>query len=263
MPKPKKGESQQQFISRCISQKVKEGVDQEQAIAICYSQWDNRNKKKSMEFKSVSIDAYSEDEENNELILTGYGAVFGNVDSYNDIIAKGAFLKTINENKDRIAFCYQHDIYNPIGKITMMQEDEKGLLIEVRISDAEDDIKTKIREGILKEMSIGFQTVKSEWDEEKQIRTIKEVKLWEVSLVTLAANPLAMVTAMKSEEKRDYISEQIDKIYAIVNQRELKFELLKLKSLIEALPTEMPQEQKEPIFDINEFKNVLNNTLKF
>ncbi len=262
MPKQKKGESQQQFISRCISQKVKEGIEQEQAIAICYSQWDNRNKTKAMEFKSVNIDDYSEDEDKNELTIRGYGAIFGNTDSYNDIIVKGSFLKTIQENKDRIAFCYQHDIYNPIGKITLIEEDEKGLLIEVRISDAEDDIKTKIREGILKEMSIGFQVVKSEWDEENQIRTIKEVKLWEISLVTIAANPMAIVTAMKSEEKRNYITEQIEKIYAIVNQRELKFELLKLKSLIEALPNDS-QEPKEPIFDINEFKSILNNTLKF
>ena len=73
------------------------------------------SKNKSLEFKSFEIKGYSEDEDN--MVIEGYGAYFGNADSYNDIIVKGAFKKTLNENKGRIAFCYQHDFYNPIGRI--------------------------------------------------------------------------------------------------------------------------------------------------
>ena len=46
MPKPKKGESQKEYIGRCIPILIEEGRKQDQAVAICYSMWRNRNKKK-------------------------------------------------------------------------------------------------------------------------------------------------------------------------------------------------------------------------
>jgi HK97 family phage prohead protease len=219
------------------------------------------NRKPQLEFKSVSIDNISE-EENNELVIDGYGSWFGNVDSSDDIIQKGAFTKTLQENEGRIAFCYQHDIYNPIGKIEEIKEDDKGLYVKVRISDAEDDIKTKIREGILKEMSIGFNTIKSMYDEVTEIRTIIEVKLWEVSLVTIACNSMTVITGMKSIEHRDSIIELVEKMFAIEQNRNKKFELLKLKSLIQSMPIEshrvveptIVEETKNDKLDINKLK---------
>ena len=109
---------------------------------------------KNLKFKNFDITETKADESGN-LTISGYGAVFGNVDSYGDIIERGAFAKTLIERKDRIAFCYQHDIWNPIGKIESISEDEKGLKLTVKLSAAEEDIQTKVKEGILKEMSIG------------------------------------------------------------------------------------------------------------
>lgn len=194
---------------------------------------------KKLEFKNFEIKSIDTSVEN-ELYIEGYGAYFGNVDSYNDIIVRGAFTKTLSENKGRIAFCYQHEIDEPIGKIEEIKEDEKGLWLRVRISDAEDEVKTKIKEGILKEMSVGFQTIVAEYDQSTDIRTIKEVKLWEVSLVTIAANPLAVVMQMKSAtEKNEYIEQMFDSILDNINTKNTKFDLLKLKSLVlNILPTE-------------------------
>lgn len=208
--------------------------------------------KNKLEYKNYEIKSVQEPNEK-EMYIEGYGAVFGNIDSYNDIIEKGAFKKSISENKERIAFCYQHDIYEPIGKIEEIKEDEVGLWLKVRISDTADDIKTMIREGILKEMSVGFQTVKSTIDEQTYIRTITEVKLWEVSIVTIAANPLALIGSVKSvEEKNTILEQEFDKIIAIEQNREKKYNLLKLKSLVFALPLEAQRIEK-PITQKNGF----------
>lgn len=193
---------------------------------------------KKLEFRNFEIKSIDTSQEN-EMFIEGYGAIFGNVDSYEDIIEKGAFSKTLTENKGRIAFCYQHEIDEPIGKIEDIKEDEIGLWLRVRISDACDEIKTKLKEGILKEMSVGFQTMIAEYDENTDIRRIKEVKLWEVSLVTIAANPLAVVMQLKSaKEKADYIENLFDSLIDNISNKNNKFDLLKLKSLVLNMPKE-------------------------
>lgn len=203
---------------------------------------------KKLEFRTLEIKSIDNNSDNDELFIEGYGAVFGNVDSYDDIIVQGAFNKSLSENKGRIAFCYQHELDEPIGKIVEIKEDEKGLWLRVRISDSCDEIKTKIREGILKEMSVGFQTMIATYDENTDIRTIKEVKLWEVSLVTIAANPLAYITELKSAvERKDYIENCFDKLIDNQSNKTNKFDLLKLKSLVlDLVPSEQTHQNQEP-----------------
>lgn len=202
---------------------------------------------KKLEFRTLEIKSMNETD-NGEMFIEGYGAYFGNVDGCDDIIEKGAFTKTLSENKGRIAFCWQHEIDEPIGKIESIEEDGLGLKLRVRISDSENDIKTKIREGILKEMSVGFQTMIATYDENTDVRTIKEVKLWEVSLVTIAANELAVITNIKSiEEKKELIENAIDRIIENSKDKNNKFELLKLKSLFDFEPVKPLETIEKPI----------------
>lgn len=219
---------------------------------------------KKLEFKDFEIKGYSEDE--GALTITGYGAIFGNVDSYGDVIQKGAFAKTLSDMAGRIAFCYQHDIWNPIGKINIIKEDEKGLYLEVTISESEDDIKTKIKEGILKEMSIGYRTIKSNDSivNGVEIRQLTEVKLFEVSIVTIAANPLAIIEGMKSEvERKNYIESEFDRIIAIEKSHNKQFELLKLKALVLSQPEQKTTEQEKPqTVTTDEAKSILEQTFK-
>lgn len=200
----------------------------------------------NLKFKNFNITDHKADDDGN-LIITGYGAVFGNIDSYGDIIEKGAFTKTLSERVGRIAFCYQHDIWNPIGKIESIDEDEKGLKLTVKLSAAEKDIQTKVKEGILKEMSIGYRTMesKSEIREGEEINLLTEIKLIEVSLVTVAANPLAVIESMKGEERIDYIKKEFDRVLSIVRNENINFEIQKLKSLVlEIAPQQEPTEEK-------------------
>lgn len=222
-----------------------------------------------LEFKSFDITEHKADESGN-LIITGYGAIFGNVDSYKDIISAGAFAETLAEKRDRIAFCYQHDIWNPIGKIMDIKEDATGLWLKVMLSAAEDDIQTKVKEGILKEMSIGYRVVDSSEEVRNgdPVRILKKINLYEISLVTIAANPLAVITGMKSEERQNLLEKEFDRVLAIVRNENINFEILKLKSLVLSIApdTQNPPKGDESqvkadssiIFESNFFTNKLN-----
>ena len=95
----------------------------------------------------------------------------------------------------------QHDNYDlPIGKPLELREDEKGLFIRGRISDTQKgrDIQTLLKDGVLSEMSIGYDAIDFDYDGNTGIRHLKEVKLWEVSIVTWAMNDQATIDEVKS-----------------------------------------------------------------
>jgi len=224
----------------------------------------------NLKFKNFEIEETKADDKGG-LTISGYGAYFGNIDSYGDVIEKGAFQNTLNERRDRIAFCYQHDIWNPIGKIQSIEEDERGLKISVKLSDAEKDIQTKIKEGILKEMSIGYRTVnsKTEIRNEQEVNVLTEIKLIEVSLVTVAANPLALIESMKNEEQIDFIKNEFDRVLSIVRNENINFEIQKLKSLVlnvspqvEQTKTDAHLSKEEIITALVGGKNEMLNALK-
>jgi len=223
--------------------------------------------KKELKFLNIPFQVKADSDD--ELIIEGHGAVKGNIDSYKDVITDGAFKKTLKEQGDRIAFCYQHDIYNPIGKIQEIKEDSTGLWLKVKISDAENDIKTKIREGILKEMSIGYSVMEAKRGEQdgEDVNFLTEIKLYEVSLVTIAANPLAMIESMKSEGEtnKDVIEAEFDRLLSIERNKEKKYEILKLKTLVMNLPFESKEQnlddntnEDEPLITKEEINNILN-----
>jgi len=190
---------------------------------------------------------------NDRLIISGWAARFGNVDSYGDIIEPGAFTKTISERKGRIAFCYQHEIDEPIAKITLLEERAEGLWVEAEISASEEDIQTKVKEGILTEMSIGYRTINctEEIINEKYITHLTEVKLYEISLVTIAANEMATIQNMKSEqEKQDYFDDEFERLILLERNQSRKYDLMKLKNQVKALfgqePPKSTPKHEEP-----------------
>lgn len=151
------------------------------------------------EYKAVSFELESTDEKTGE--FSGYASVFGNVDDGGDIVEKGAFAKTLVEDFARIKILSQHDQCElPIGKPLELREDEKGLYIRGKISDTQKgrDIQTLLRDGVLNELSIGYDAVDYVIDESTGIRHLKQIKLWEVSIVTWAMNDQATIDNVKS-----------------------------------------------------------------
>jgi HK97 family phage prohead protease len=129
----------------------------------------------------------------------GYAAVFNNKDSYDDVIEPGAFAKTIQESK-RVKVLWQHDPWQPIGKPIAMSEDSKGLHVKAKVSNTQlgKDVVQLLKDGVIDELSIGYNTIKADWDSINGVRRIKEVKLWEFSPVTFAANEQANIIGVKN-----------------------------------------------------------------
>ncbi len=139
--------------------------------------------------------------------VEGYGSVFGVRDNYDDVIAKGAFSGSLKDHKTAgtmPAMLWQHDADKPIGVWTEMVEDEKGLRIKGQL--AMETVKGKeahalLKMGAINGLSIGFMSKQWAYDRETEVRTLTEIDLWEVSLVTFPANEKARVTNVKSADE--------------------------------------------------------------
>jgi hypothetical protein len=90
-----------------------------------------------------------------------------------------------------------------LGKFTTLVEDAKGLYFEALISDTAlgRDTMTLIQDQVLKENSIGYQTITEKFDAEQSVNFLSEVKLWEGSAVTWGSNDLALNTGTKSAQE--------------------------------------------------------------
>lgn len=162
-----------------------------------------------IEYKSINAEI--KDVDTVSKTVTGYFSAFGNKDFDNDVILKGAFLKSIQERgpqgTNEIFYLNQHNWSQPLGKPSILREDEKGLYFESKVSETSfgKDALILYAEGLVKEHSIGFVTMKEswvkpsgEWDDESY-REISEVKLYEGSAVTLGANNQTPFTGFKSK----------------------------------------------------------------
>ena len=149
------------------------------------------------ELKSISEDG----------TFDGYGSVFGVKDSYDEIVAPGAFAESLASHKSSgtmPALLWQHRSGEPIGVYTAMDEDHIGLKVSGKLA-----LKTTrgaeayelLKMGAISGLSIGFVTREDAFDRVTGIRTLKKVDLWETSLVTFPANDAARVQGVKGIEE--------------------------------------------------------------
>ncbi|HEX7002360.1 MAG TPA: HK97 family phage prohead protease [Trueperaceae bacterium] len=146
--------------------------------------------------------------------IEGHAAVFGNRDSYGDIIQPGAFTRTLANDRGRIKVLWQHDPSNPIGKPLQMTEDDRGLHVTARIADTTlgRDAMALFEAEVVDELSIGYDAVVEEWDNDRGVRLLREIKLWEFSPVTWAANELAKITSVKQASDLDAVLDRLERI---------------------------------------------------
>lgn len=136
--------------------------------------------------------------------IEGYGSVFGVRDSYDDVIAPGAFAASLAAHKAAgtlPAMLWQHNPEEPCGVWTDMVEDERGLVVRGRLvleSSRGREGLALLRAGALNGLSIGFMSKQWTYDRESDVRTLTEIDLWEVSLVTFPANSAARLTSVKA-----------------------------------------------------------------
>lgn len=169
-------------------------------------------------------------------IVMGYAAKFGNIDLHGDMIMPGAFTKTITERgpqgKNEIWFLHNHSSDNPLGKPSVLKEDNYGLYFEAAIIDTEigEDILKLYDNGLINQHSIGFSTIKETRVEEgnqKPYYQIQEVKLYEFSSVLWGANPETPFLGLKSMDAKG-LQDRFDKLYKQLRSGNLKDETYEL-----------------------------------
>ena len=205
-------------------------------------------------------------------IVKGYGSVFGNKDSDGDIITKGAYTKTIKENGDRVRYLYQHNMDWPLGKMLSLYEDEKGLVFEAEIPHTRlgTDVMHLIKAGVVTENSVGILPINKAMV--NGVREIREVKLFEISAVTLAANDQALILDVKGNMDVEKIANKYDNLAKLIRKGDIsdelgyaiEAELYKLKSLFvnatePSVEDTLPETKNE---DVSEVLKYLYNSLK-
>ena len=175
---------------------------------------------KPVVYKSLAL-AFKVDSESRT--VSGYLAAFGNVDSDGDMLIQGCFTKSLQERgvgsktARKIAYLWQHDMREPIGKFTKLEEDSTGLYFEAVLDKVPrgDQALTQYQSGTLNQHSIGYKYLwdKVELDDQNNCLIVKELDLFEGSVVTLGANENTPFTGMKAadiESQRNQLDRDIE-----------------------------------------------------
>ena len=163
----------------------------DQSVAVKYRSFD-------YDVKAVSDDG----------LFSGYGSVFGVIDSYNEIVAPGAFLDSIAELKAKgrtLPVLWQHRTAEPIGSwaLETLKEDDRGLFGDGELWLADAPYARIAMRGMksrsITGLSIGYYVRESSFDEKTRIRTLTKLDLVEISIVTVPANDEARTDVIKSK----------------------------------------------------------------
>jgi HK97 family phage prohead protease len=148
-------------------------------------------------------------------------------------IAPGAFTRSLEENPDVKALWSHRDdsILARAPDTLSIKEDDKGLRVDIKLIDTQQnrDVLSSVRGGLVDAMSFGFQARKTEWEDtdEREIRTLLDVDLFEVSPVVWPAYPATSIKTQRSargtvsgNEERDAIKAERDQYFEAKAQAE-------------------------------------------
>lgn len=151
-----------------------------------------------MQYKQVSFETKSVSDNGQ---IEGYASVFGNVDSYGDVVVKGAFSDFLaNNSEKKIPILWQHDTREPVGVASQLKEDDKGLYmmselaLKVRRGQEAHELA---KMGAITGFSIGYTVEEEKFSKTEGINYLTRLKLWEVSIVTFPANEKAQIEGVK------------------------------------------------------------------
>ena len=139
--------------------------------------------------------------------ISGYFATFDHDhgDSYGDVIKKGAFAGTIKRRKESghpFPLCFNHDFSVIIGRVTDIGEDNKGAYFTAEFFPTEkaQEIRNIVKSGVLWQFSFAFDTLDSgkvKAEDGSMVNELRELELYEISVVMVPANPRATLTEIK------------------------------------------------------------------
>jgi len=127
--------------------------------------------------------------------LVGYAAVFDSPSEplpWIEYVRRGAFTKTLNDGAD-VRLLIDHEgipLARSKSGTLQMVEDERGLRVEADLDPMNPDaqrVLSAMRRGDMTQMSFAFRTIKDSWNRDRSMRELKEVQLYDVSIVTFPA----------------------------------------------------------------------------
>ena len=131
----------------------------------------------------------------NGTTLYGYAAVFDSPSEpmpFVEYVKRGAFSKTIKDGAD-VRLLIDHEgvpLARTKSGTLRLSEDERGLAVEAELDPMNPDaarIISAMKRGDLSQMSFAFRTIKDSWSDDRSVRELREVKLFDVSVVTFPA----------------------------------------------------------------------------
>jgi HK97 family phage prohead protease len=192
-------------------------------------------------------------EENEGKKISGHAAVFNRLSDslgwFREKVRPGAFTKTLQKQAD-VRLLINHDglpLARTKSGTLLLREDNEGLFFEAAVDESDPDVQRvipKMQRGDLDQMSVGFYVVEDKWElseAKERIRTLIEVDLFDVSLVTYPAYPQtsanvrsvkdvydSYLASQRALEEADKIAESQLRAQAAARQRHLDL----LKKLI-------------------------------
>lgn len=152
-------------------------------------------------------------------LISGIAWPFGTPDRVGDVIEKGAFAAA----RLPLPMLFGHDMNDPIGIWDEASEDDAGLQIkgQLLVDDVARarEVRALVQRGAIRGLSIGFMTRKAV-ARPRGGRTIKELELLEVSLVTIPAHPGARVTSAKDAIGALRLAVALQRAAAHISRRE-------------------------------------------
>lgn len=142
---------------------------------------------------------------NSTLKIAGYANTVDK-DRAGDIVLPSAWAKGIDRFRKNPVLLYQHKHDNPIGRVSKVTVDKKGMFIEASVSEAAEKlhgIHSLIKDGALKSFSVGFLVKDGKHDKSSDTFVISEVELLEISVVSVPANQESLFSVRKSFENSE------------------------------------------------------------
>jgi uncharacterized protein len=183
-------------------------------------------KVKTKEMRIIDITNFQtrDGTESSPVVISGYAAVFNSKtmigDWFEEVISPGAFARSISENGD-VRALFNHNWDNVLGRTKngtlRLEEDERGLKFEVELPNTSvaRDLAESMRRGDINQCSFGFWATGETWDYsiEPAVRTINEVELYEISVVSIPAYEDTEVS-LRSKE----LDQSVEKRIKLINQ---------------------------------------------
>ena len=157
--------------------------------------------------KSVSVKFKTDGLSDGEFL--GYASVFGNKDSYGDVVVKGAFAKTLTGWREKglpIPILWDHNTSDPdynLGAVITAEEDDRGLKIHGRLdldSPKAAQAYRLLKAGRVGQMSFAYSVIDGAYVQtaDDSFYELRELDLYEVSIVPIGANQETEILAVKA-----------------------------------------------------------------